>query len=968
MDHMSETAAASGSVRNAENSRLPGVDSDKIYLIDGSAFIHRAFYAQREMTRGDGFPTNSIFIVTRLVLKILRERRPKMMVFVVDGKRKNFRHELYPGYKANRSGTPEQLILQIKPILDIMEALGIKVLVSDDCEADDYLASMVARFSPERPVVLVGADKDLKQCLSERVVLWDPSSKDERMTTLESFIEETGLQPKSWADYQALIGDSSDNIPGLPGVGPKTALSLLKDFPTLEDLRDNLGKLPPKLRLKVEGKIDDAMLYRKLTTLRSDCSPVDNLEDLTLNKPDMDKTVKLMEEYELRSVLRELSSMQRAGFFSDSGGLRAKPLPAPKSKATLNNLQGSLFQKDAEDIAIPDADSGPRAVEQGSLLDFADSAALPGLSYDDLERIGSPGQLPPLKADRDLALIGVENACCIVAQETWEYLYHGPLDALAKHILQFFRGRPAGGNTGKSAADIQDNGQDNGQSSSQDSSQDDGPNIFVDDLKRLYQDSAAFTGLPLNCFFDLGLAAYLINPEERDYSWPQLVRRHSSLAGTDGVAASPGVLALRIGRELKQTLSASKLRPLMRDLEQPLVPVLYRMEKEGLGIEPRAFASFLKEVRDSLLDLSGRIYEQAGGPFNIRSSQQLGDILYSRLALPKAGKTKGGQASTSHDILERLAGKHPIVDLILEYRKLEKLRSTYLEPLPKLADPNLRIHTSFNQKATATGRLSSSEPNLQNIPVRGHLGERMRACFAAGPGNLLVSADYSQIELRVLAHLSQDPTLIETFKNKEDIHTRTASLIFERDKEEITPDERRAAKTINFGLIYGMGPQKLARELRITLNEAKVFIERYFSGLKKLREFYRSIEEEAKNNGFVVTMAGRRRFTPEINSKNSQVYSQARRQAINTRIQGSAADIIKLAMLAADQDPTLQKLGARLILQVHDELILEVPEANARQAGPRLAEIMSSIEPGGESLGVPILVDWGVGKDWSQAH
>lgn len=946
---MSETAVSSN-IQNTASNGLPGADSDKIYLIDGSAFIYRGFYAQREMTRSDGFPTNSIFIVTRLILKILRERRPKMMVFVVDGKGKNFRHELYADYKANRSAAPEQLILQIKPILDIIESLGVKVLVSEDCEADDYLASMVANFSKDRPVVLVGADKDLKQCISEQVVLWDPSGKDERMTTLESFIAETGLHPTSWADYQALIGDSSDNIPGLPGVGPKTAMSLLKDYPTLEALQENLGKLPPKLRLKVEGKMDDAMLYRKLTTLRCDCSPVDKLEDLVLKQPDMDKAAKLMEEYELRSVLRELSSMQRTGFFSDSGGLKAKPLPTPKSKSN-GNGQGSLFQDDTQsaDIYVPDAEESIQAVEQGSLLDFADSFAS-AISYDDLGRIGSPSQLPELKADQDLSLIGVENACYIVAQEGWEYLYHGPLDRLAQHLGQHFCLPLA--HDSQAAKDVAENP----------------ACIFTDDLKKLYQDSAAFTELPLRRLFDLGLAAYLINPEERDYSWEQLMRRHSSLIGQEDGIKTPGALGLRIGAELRQSLSASKLQPLMRDLEQPLVPVLYHMEKAGLGIEPQAFTSFLKEVQESLLDLSRQIYEQAGGPFNIRSSQQLGDILYNKLALPKAGKTKGGQASTSHDILERLGGKHPIVDLILEYRKLEKLRSTYLEPLPKLADSNLRIHSNFNQKATATGRLSSSEPNLQNIPVRSNLGERMRACFSAAPGNLLVSADYSQIELRVLAHLSQDPTLLEAFRNKEDIHRRTASVIFENAQEDITPDQRRAAKTINFGLIYGMGPQKLARELRITLNEAKVFIERYFSGLKKLRDFYQGIEEEAKNDGFVVTMAGRRRFTPEINSKNSQVYSQARRQAINTRIQGSAADIIKLAMLAVDQDATLQKLGARLILQVHDELMLEAPEANAQQAGPRLAEIMSAIQPGGEALSVPLLVDWGVGKDWSQAH
>jgi DNA polymerase-1 len=356
------------------------------------------------------------------------------------------------------------------------------------------------------------------------------------------------------------------------------------------------------------------------------------------------------------------------------------------------------------------------------------------------------------------------------------------------------------------------------------------------------------------------------------------------------------------------------------------------------------------------------------GAFNIRSSQQLAVLLFDRLKLPRAGKTRGGQARTDQEALERLQGKHPIIDALLDYRKLEKMRSTYLEPLPRLMGADGRIRTTFNQTATATGRLSSSNPNLQNSPIRGALGRRMRACFTAAPGMSLISADYSQIELRVLAHLSQEPALLAAFREGADIHARTAGLLFNKAGSEVTPDERRGAKTINFGLIYGMGPQSLSKSLRIGLNEARDFIARYFSRLSRLKEFYDGVEQAARARGFVATLAGRRRPLPDMHSDNSQMRGQARRQAINTLVQGSAADIIKLAMLAVYGDPLLRSLGARLLLQVHDELLLEAPEAEAEAAATRVADLMAAVRPGGVTLDVPLPADAGVGSNWGEAH
>ncbi len=429
----------------------------------------------------------------------------------------------------------------------------------------------------------------------------------------------------------------------------------------------------------------------------------------------------------------------------------------------------------------------------------------------------------------------------------------------------------------------------------------------------------------------------------------------------------PTQLALDIAKGLQQELQKQTLDSLYQSLELPLIPVLAQMEHLGIAIDGTAFRHFLDDVQADIDARTKEVYDAAGTTFNIRSAQQLGEVLFSTLQLPSAGKTKGGQLSTSQERLETLSG-HPVVDAVLEFRKLEKLRSTYLEPLPRLMDDEGRIHSHFNQWATATGRLSSSNPNLQNIPVRGALGQRMRTCFIPRAGHVLISADYSQVELRVLAHMSQDPVLLQAFRQNMDIHTNTAAIIYGVAPENVDSDQRRNAKTINFGLIYGMGAQKLAQELRITTVQAREFIGNYFLHLDKLKRFYEGIETEAKAKGYVTTLTGRRRNLPDIHSTNNMKFSLARRQAINTVIQGSAADIIKLAMLAVAHDDSLKTLQAKLALQVHDELVLEVPEDTAEQAGKRVAELMGNVQPDGQALSVPLLVDWGVGHNWGQAH
>ncbi len=963
--------------------------AEPLYLMDGSAFVFRGFYAFRNMARSDGFPTNALYIVARLILRLLREERPAHFAFIMDGKGKNFRHERFPAYKAQRPPTPEPLALQLAPLRALLDSLGVPVIVSEGCEADDCIASLAARFRNGRSVVLVGADKDLKQCLHENVVLWDPAAKEEKVTTLADFRAETGMNPSSWPDYQALVGDASDNIPGVPQIGPKTALELIREFPTLEDLFDRLPAVPPKIRSKLEGQRENALLYRELTTLsRAVCSGI-SLEQLAVRPVALAPVLRFMGEYELRSLAREVESMERAGLFlpraagksaASPAGVLAEPLPgeaftaasesASRSGASFSaaaegaSRSGAAFVAAAEGASRSGGKSAP-AMAQGSLF-----SAAPVPAEERFVRCGTIGELPPLAggAFAVLALPGPpasaeglllasgrgtsfssgEGAAPVSVTEAavpsedpengWERLFTGPAAELSAFLV-----RVCGENPSLS--------------------------LVTADLKTLCRARPELRVLPASRWFDLSLAAYLISPEERGYAWEHLAGRWGELAG-EGLSpeGNPGLLALALCAFMRDQLAGADLARVFTDLELPLVPVLYGMEERGVTVDTGAFAAFLNEVQTDLERLTARIHEQAGRVFNIRSSQQLSDVLFSVLGLPKAGKTKGGAMSTSQESLEKLEGKHPIIETLLEYRKLEKLRSTYLEPLPRLADGQGRVHTTFNQTATATGRLSSSNPNLQNIPVRGPLGGRMRGCFIAAPERLLVAADYSQIELRVLAHLSGDPALLEAFRNNEDIHARTAGLLFDVPIEKVSAEQRRNAKTINFGLVYGMGAQKLAQELGIGMKEAKAFIERYFARLSRLKEFYDSVEEEARANGFVCTMAGRRRFTPDILSSNNQLRSQARRQAINTRIQGSAADIIKLAMLAVENDPVLRELEARLLLQIHDELLLEAPEANARAAGERVALLMGGVNPGAEPLSVPLLVDWGVGRSWADAH
>ena len=882
-----------------------GLDKEPVFLVDGHAFLYRFFYGRFDMHRSDGFPTNALYMFLRMLFGLVRTENPRYAGFFFDGKGKTFRHELYEPYKAQRPAMPEDLAAQVEPVLRAVRVMGFPVVVADAHEADDCLAALAHRFKGERPVVIVGADKDLNQCLDDRVYIWDPASKNEKLTGLAEFREQAGMEPDQWADYQALIGDSADNIPGIPKVGPKTAVKIMEDSPTLEALKETLiqgkGDFSPALRKRLQEHIEDAFLYRKLTRLDVEACPETTLADLERAHPAHADVAAFLKEFEFRSLLRELPQIVPPG--------EAVAAPAPEAAKPAAKVakgkkadgqgqgQGSLFDVAPVAQEVPEADTS-----------VADAAAdLPAMGGLDVGLVPSEGA----------RLLGIDGK---------EWLCKSPASELAPLVA-------------KAAS------------------------VATPDAKALLRSDAAWAQVPEDRWFDIGLAAYLLAPEDRTYTWEHVSRRLApELLGAP--VPGQGNTAAALAAALRVRLEGSELTALMRDVETPLIPVLARMEARGVRIDQEAMATFLNEVNADLEGLTTQIYERAGCEFNLRSSQQMAEVLFTDLGLKPRGKTPGGVPSTSFAVLEKIKAEHPVVEDIQAWRKLEKMRSTYLEPLPRAADADGRIRASFNQLATATGRLSSSGPNMQNIPIRGDMGLRMRACFTADPGNLLVGADYSQVELRVLAHFSQEPTLVDAFKQGHDIHSRTAALIFDAEPGEVTRAQRGSAKTINFGLIYGMGPQKLAADLGIKLNEAKEFITRYFERLAGLKDFYESVETFAREHGYVTTLAGRRRLLPDINSRNTNLQAQARRQAINTLIQGSAADVIKLAMLAVDRDEKLKSLNAGLILQVHDELLLECPEQNAREAASRLEQIMSGIY----DLAVPLAVDHGTGRTWAEAH
>ena len=897
--------------------RVTTLKNKTVFLVDGQAYIYRAFYAVRELQTSQGVPTNAIFGFTSMLQRLLQEESPEHLAVVFDAKGKNFRHDLYKEYKANRLATPEPLRPQIPRIKDLVRAYRIPVLELTGYEADDIIATLTRRWEKAgAEVVIVSGDKDLMQLVSDHVTMLD-TMKGERIGIAEVRTK-FGVDPARVVDVQGLMGDSTDNIPGIPGVGEKTAIKLIQEWHDLENLLRHADEIPGKLGEKIRANVELARVSKTLATLHFDVPVSVEVNTLVKEEPDKEQLKALFKEFEFRRFLAEIESP-----WDD---------PTP-SKDPAQDGEYSVVRTPAQLEQV----LGAIRKAKTFCLDTETTS------------------LNPLDAE----LVGISLA--IEEGKAW-YIPVGHRTEDASPQLALDQVLPAI------------------QSLLEDSSL----SLIGQNTKYDAMVLAQYKLWPRHVAGDTMLASYLINPSRRhnlnDLAWEHLQYRmvtyeavtnngkknfaDVSVEEATRYSGEDADITLRLAHRLFPQLAEEGMQSLFSEIEVPLALVLGKMELAGIRIDEHLLASLSGEFGERRRQLEAEIYQMAGEAFNIASPKQLQTILFEKLGLPRGKKTSTG-SSTDSSVLEALAEKYPLPAKILDYRGFAKLQSTYVDALPKLIHPKTgRVHTSFNQTVTATGRLSSSNPNLQNIPIRSEEGRRIRQAFIAEPGHVLLSADYSQIELRLLAHLSEDPLLMESFQKEQDVHTRTASELFQVPVAKVSGDQRRQAKTINFGIIYGMGALRLARSLDIPTKTAQEYITQYFARYQRIKGYMDSILVEGRARGFVTTLFGRRRYVPDLQSKNAQLVAAAERATINTPIQGTAADLIKMAMVAIDRRLSGDGLRTRMVLQVHDELLFEVPEKEAKKVEKLVRETMESVM----ALRVPLRVEVGVGKNWAEAH
>jgi DNA polymerase-1 len=885
----------------------------RIYLVDGSSYIYRAYYAIRQLSNSKGMATNAIFGFTNMLLKVVREEHPDHLAVIFDARGPTFRKELYPEYKANRAVMPEDLRPQIPVIKQLVQAFNMPGLELEGYEADDIIATLARRFAERgMAVTVVTGDKDLMQIVSDQVRLLD-TMKDQ-VVGLAEVAARFGGSPDKVVEVQALAGDSSDNVPGVPGIGEKTARELIMQFGSVENLLANIDKVSGKKRqenLRLFG--EQARLSKTLVKLVDDLPLEVDYDNFALSEPNREALTTLFKELEFHKLLQEFSSDERAS----GEGYRSVV-----SEAQLDDLCNAL--KQAARFAFD--------TETTSLV--ATRADLVGLSF--AVKPGEGWYLPvghrylgvPQQLDRTLVV------------EKLQPLLADPQLAKVAQNAKY-------------------------------------------DLLVLRRAGLEVAGL--SC--DTMLASYLANPAAKSHgldtlasellgyrtiSYAEMTGKGKNQIGFAEVevekatiyAAEDADITLRLADKLEPRLVETGQDSLFREVELPLVAVLTDMEWQGVRIDADFLQGLSADMKVRLAVLEKHIHELAGRSFNVGSPKQLGEVLFEYLKLPRGKKTKTGW-STDVEVLTELAEDHAIAAQVLDFRSVSKLKSTYCDALPKLINPDTgRIHTSFNQTVTATGRLSSSDPNLQNIPIRSEEGRRIREAFVPAEGNVLLAADYSQVELRILAHMADEPALKESFARGEDIHTRTASEIFDVFLEMVTPEMRRQAKTINFGVLYGMSAFGLAKSLGIGRKEAQAYIDNYFARYPRVLVFMETKKAEARDKQYVTTLLGRRCAVPEIASKNGAVRGYAERNAINYPIQGSAADIIKLAMVRIHARLKAENLQAKMVLQVHDELVFDVPVAEQAAVEKLVREEMEHAV----ALDVPLSVDIGVGRNWCEAH
>jgi len=874
-------------------------------LVDGSNYIYRAFYGLPLLTNSKGFPTNAIYGFTTMLLKLKRELKPDYIVITFDLKGPTARHEEFEDYKATRKPMPDDLVPQVPLIKDVVRGFSVCVLEKQGTEADDLIGTLTVRAGEKGwRTVIISGDKDLLQLVNENVVMID-TMKDKTYDAA-AVKEKFGVGPDKVVEMLGLMGDTSDNIPGVPGIGPKTAQRLIEEYGTVENVISNTENLKNvKLRESFRRHAEQARLSRQLANIRKDI-PIDfDFQDAAVGEPDREVLSKLFSEFEFSSLLQEIRPDKI------KPALECKPVVNEKALAEV-----TAYLKESHEFSTE------------FIFEKNQPAQLVGMA---------------VSTGRNVFYVPIGHA-----NVSGQLTVKDVLSAMA----------PAFNHTGIKK--------------------------YFYDLKTAL---VCLDTLAVCSGDDLQLAAYLLNPAKSSYELDDIVWEYLhekipslneiaggkgkmyplSLAPLDKMAAAAGQRAeaiLDLAGVLAGRLEKIDVLDLYRKVEMPLLHVLAEMEKKGVLLDLALLKQMSAELTQLLALSESKIHHLAGEKFNINSPKQLQHILFEKLKLPAGKKTKEGY-STDMDVLTELARSHEMPAEVLAYRSLAKLKSTYVDALPALVNPQTgRIHTSYNQTVTATGRLSSSNPNLQNIPIRTLEGKRIRQAFIADPDCFLISADYSQIELRVLAHLSEDDALIDAFTSDEDIHSRTASDVFGVFPQMVNPDMRRQAKVINFGILYGMSAFGLAKELGVSMKTAQEYIDGYFNRYKKVRLYLDGILEGARQNGFVSTLLNRRRYLPELKSKIPSVRQFAERMAINAPIQGTAADLIKVAMVNIAKLLLKKKLSARLIMQVHDELVIEAP------AGEK-ADVMALVKKEMEEvirLKVPLKVEIASGKNWDEAH
>lgn len=897
------------------------MDNKPLLLVDGSSYLYRAFHALPALSNSKGNPTGAIYGITGMLRSLLRDYDPDYIAVVFDAKGKTFRDDLYPSYKANRPPMPEELARQIEPIYAIVRALGLPLLEIPGVEADDVIGTIATRAcAAGLSTVISTGDKDMAQLVNERITIVNTLDG----TTLDAKAVEAkfGVPPVLMVAYLALVGDAIDNVPGIPKVGPKTAAKWLQTYGSLERLMEEANAIKGKVGEQLRTHLAQLALSQKLVSIHCDVPLALEPTALRRGAPDPEALRTLYAELEFKSWLSKLlTAGQTAGKKEHNADHRYKTI--------LDTAQlGQWLERIAEaeltafDIETTSLDYMTAEIVGISFAVQAGEAAYIPLAHD---YPGAPAQLPRenvLEALRPF----LEDPRHRKVGQNLKY----DLSVLARHGIQL-------------------------------------QGIQFDTMLESYVLDSTLSRHDMDTLALKYLGYRTIRFEDiAGKGARQLSFNQVALEQATPYAAEDADITLRLHQALwPRVCSEPKLKRLLAEIEVPLIPVLSRLERNGVCIDADMLAHQSKELAERIHALEQQAYRLTGEPFNLGSPKQIQSILYDKLKLPVLAKTPTGQPSTSESVLQDLAAHYALPRLILEHRSLAKLKSTYTDTLPACIHPlSGRVHTSYHQAVAATGRLSSSNPNLQNIPVRTPEGRRIRQAFVAPPGYRLIAADYSQIELRIMAHLSGDEGLKRAFEQGADIHRTTAAEVFGIPSEQITDDQRRSAKAINFGLIYGMSAYGLARQLGIPREQAQVYVDLYFARYPRVRAYMDSIRMQAREQGFVETVFGRRLYIPEIGSRNTQRRQYAERTAINAPMQGTAADIIKRAMLRLDYWLQESAIDARMIMQVHDELVFEVADGSLQEARSAISDHMTHAA----QLSVPLMVDIGIGRNWDEAH